>query len=61
MSNPDPILKTYADAADAEVIENYLAATQAEADIYGRGEEVPSIVTSTAEAWMREGMKRGIL
>jgi hypothetical protein len=52
---------TYADASDADVIANYSAACDAEVRAYDRGEPVPDIVRSTCDAWMREGMRRGIL
>jgi hypothetical protein len=54
-------LITYSDASDADVIANYSAACDAEVRAYNRGEPVPDIVRSTCDAWMREGMRRGIL
>jgi hypothetical protein len=54
-------MPTYRDASDAEVIENYAAGCALEVAYYDRGEPVPAIITSTRDAWMREGMDRGIL
>jgi hypothetical protein len=54
-------LTTYSDASDEDVIRNYCAACDAESSAYDRGEPVPEIVRSTCDAWMREGMRRGIL
>jgi hypothetical protein len=57
---PDHIT-TYSDATDQAVLDNYEAACAAEVQAYDTGQSVPAIVSSTCEAWMQEGMGRGIL
>jgi hypothetical protein len=51
----------YSDASDAEVLANYEAACAAEVAAHDRGETPPEIVTGAADAWMREGMRRGLI
>jgi hypothetical protein len=57
----DATLTTYADASDADVLRNYEAACAAEVEWHERRMPAPAIVTGAADAWMREGMRRGIL
>lgn len=57
----DSTLTTYSDAADEAVLENYAKACAVEVLHHERGEDVPAIVASTCDEWMREGMRRGIL
>jgi hypothetical protein len=54
-------ITTYADASDEDVLRNYSAACSAEVACHDRGENVPAIVSSTCDEWMREGIRRGIL
>lgn len=54
-------LTTYADASDEAVLANYEAACAAEVAAHDAGQPVPAIVASTCDAWMREGMKRGLI
>jgi hypothetical protein len=54
-------LKSYSDASDEDVLRNYEAACAAEVAAYDRGEEVPAIVAGACDAWMREGIRRGLL
>jgi hypothetical protein len=53
--------RTYSDATDDAVLANYAAACSAEVACHDRGEDVPAIVQSTCDEWMREGFRRGIL
>jgi hypothetical protein len=59
MSTPTPI--TYSDVSDMDVLINYHAACAAEVAYHDAGKPAPAIVVNTADAWMREGMRRGIL
>lgn len=52
---------TYEQATDAEVLANYEAACAAEVKAYDAGLEVPEIVKGACDAWMNEGMKRGLI
>jgi hypothetical protein len=52
---------TYADASDATVLRNYEAACAAEVRCHERGIPVSPLTESVCDAWMREGMRRGIL
>jgi hypothetical protein len=52
---------SYADASDVDVLRNYEAACNAEVVAYDRGETVPAIVAGACDAWMQEGIRRGIL
>jgi len=58
MLNSQP---TYETATDQQVIANYEAGCALEVEYYDRGEQAPEIITSTLDAWMREGQLRGIL
>jgi hypothetical protein len=61
MTDSSSTLSTYADASDEAVLRNYEAACAAEVAAYDRGENVPAIVAGACDAWMREGIRRGIL
>jgi hypothetical protein len=56
----DP-LSTYGDASDEDVLRNYEAGCALEVQAHDTGQPVPAIVQSTLDAWMSEGIRRGIL
>lgn len=58
---PMTTLTTYEQATDQQVLENYELACAAEVEAYDRGVEAPAIVKGACDAWMAEGMRRGIL
>lgn len=51
----------YTEATDVQVLANYEAACAAEVAALGAGAPVSAIVASTCDAWMREGIRRGLI
>lgn len=54
-------MPTYADVSDEDVLRNYAAGCEAEVRYHALIGSVPPLVESATDAWMREGMRRGIL
>jgi hypothetical protein len=61
MADSTALIPTYVDASDATVLRNYEAACAAEVRCHERGIPVSPLTASVCDAWMREGMRRGIL